>query len=126
MRAFFFFFFWELNCKRLYQSSGKEKESRCLVFMSSTKRGISRRSRAVTAKECTKHSYGAVVDTVSFISVKLLRPISFGDLQYLTGVFCQYEPIVFLPFSLTSPSSLLKVHLLLPCFQSMKIIVSVY
>ena len=31
-----------------------------------------------------KHSYGAVGDTVSIISVKLLRPISFGDLQYLT------------------------------------------
>ena len=31
-----------------------------------------------------KHSYGAVGDTVSIISVKLLTPISFGDLQYLT------------------------------------------
>ena len=31
-----------------------------------------------------KHSYGAVGDTVNIISVKLLRPISFGDLQYLT------------------------------------------
>ena len=30
----------ELNSKRLYQSSGKEKESRCLVFTSSTKREI--------------------------------------------------------------------------------------
>ena len=27
-----------MNSKRLYQSSGKEKESRCLVFTSSTKR----------------------------------------------------------------------------------------
>ena len=33
-------FFLELNSKRLYQSSGKEKESRCLVFTSSTKREI--------------------------------------------------------------------------------------
>ena len=33
-----------------------------------------------------KHSYGAVDDTFTIISVKLLRPISFGDLQYLTGV----------------------------------------
>ena len=30
----------ELNSKRLYRSSGKEKESRCLVFTSSTKREI--------------------------------------------------------------------------------------
>ena len=30
--------FLDLNSKRLYQSSGKEKESRCLVFTSSTKR----------------------------------------------------------------------------------------
>ena len=32
--------FLELNSKRLYQSSGKEKESCCLVFTSSTKREI--------------------------------------------------------------------------------------
>ena len=32
--------FLELNSKRLYRSSGKEKESRCLVFTSSTKREI--------------------------------------------------------------------------------------
>ena len=32
--------FLELNSKRLYQSSGKEKERRCLVFTSSTKRKI--------------------------------------------------------------------------------------
>ena len=30
----------ELNSKRLYQSSGKEKDSCCLVFLSSTKREI--------------------------------------------------------------------------------------
>ena len=33
-------FFVELNSKRLYQSSGKRKESRRLVFTSSTKREI--------------------------------------------------------------------------------------
>ena len=33
-------FFLELNFKRLYQSSGKEKESGCLVFKSSEKREI--------------------------------------------------------------------------------------
>ena len=32
--------FLELNSKRLNQSSGKEEESRCLVFMSSTKHEI--------------------------------------------------------------------------------------
>jgi len=32
--------FLELNSKRLYQNSGKEKESRCLVFTSSTQREI--------------------------------------------------------------------------------------
>ena len=31
---------WELNSKELYQSSKKEKESYCLVFLSSTKREI--------------------------------------------------------------------------------------
>ena len=33
-------FFLALNSKRLYRSSGKEKESRCLVFTPSTKREI--------------------------------------------------------------------------------------
>ena len=47
-------FFRDLNPKRLYLSSGKEKESRCLEFTSSTKRGILRRSREVTAKQYTK------------------------------------------------------------------------
>ena len=32
--------FLELNSKRLYQSSGKEKESRCLVLTSTAKREI--------------------------------------------------------------------------------------
>ena len=36
----FWRFFSELNSKELYQSSGKEKESCCLVFPSSTKREI--------------------------------------------------------------------------------------
>ena len=50
--------FLELNSKRLYQSSGKENESRCLVFTSSTKREIgqfSRCSRATTAKKSVMH-----------------------------------------------------------------------
>ena len=44
--------FLEVNSKGLYQSSGKEKESFCLVFPSSTKR--ERYGRAVTAKKCEK------------------------------------------------------------------------
>ena len=50
-------FFLELNSKRLDRSPEKEKESRWLVFMSHTKRGImgfSRPNRAVAAKKCTK------------------------------------------------------------------------
>ena len=83
--------FLELNSKILYRSSGKEKQSRCLVFTSSTKREIkafSHRSRAVMARKCTKKRDARA---------KLL--------------FCQSKPIVFLPFSLTSPSSLLKLPL---------------
>ena len=45
-----------LNSKRLYQSLGKEKESRWLVFTSLTKREIRHFHvvRAMTAKKCTK------------------------------------------------------------------------
>ena len=35
-------FFLDLNSKKLNQSSVKEKESRCLVFKSSTKREITK------------------------------------------------------------------------------------
>ena len=46
--------FLELNFKGLYQSSGKDKESRCLEFTSSTKHdlgtGVSRRSRAAAVQ----------------------------------------------------------------------------
>ena len=47
-------FFLELSSRGLYQSSGKEKESCCLVFPSSTGTQEARRSRAETAKKCTK------------------------------------------------------------------------
>ena len=71
-------FFLELNSKILYQSSGKEKETRCLVFTSSTKCD----SVTVTAKKmCTKKCDARA---------ELL--------------FCQTKPVAFLPFSLTSPS----------------------
>ena len=47
-------FFLELSSRGLYQSSGKEKKSCCLVFPSSTGKQEARRSRAETAKKCTK------------------------------------------------------------------------
>ena len=47
-------FFLELSSRGLYQSSGKEKKSCCLVFPSSTGTQEARRSRAETAKKCTK------------------------------------------------------------------------
>ena len=49
--------FLELSSRGLNQSSGKEKESLCLVSTSAKKREnweVSRHSRAVTAKKCTK------------------------------------------------------------------------
>ena len=47
-------FFFELSSRGLYQSSGKEKKSCCLVFPSSTGTQEARRSRAETVKKCTK------------------------------------------------------------------------
>ena len=82
--------FLELNCKRLYQSSGIEKERRCPVFTSSTKREIRHFhvscSRAPTAMKCTKKRVARA---------KLL--------------FCQSKPIAFLPISLPSLPLLLKL-----------------
>ena len=74
--------FFLVDSKRLYRSSEKEEESRCLVSTSSTKRdqAFSSRSRAVTAKKCTKKRDARA--------------------QLL---FCQEsKPIAFIPFSLTS------------------------
>ena len=51
------------------------------------KLGISRRSRAVTAKKCTRKKRDARAELL----------------------FCRSKPIAFLPLSLTSPSSLLKL-----------------
>ena len=84
-------FFLELSSKILYQSSGKEKESRYLVFTSSTKREIrelSHRSRAVTARKCAKKRDARAK---LFFSANITN--------------------CFLPFLLTSPSSMLKLPL---------------
>ena len=78
--------FLDLNSKRLYQSSGKEKESRCLLFTSSTKREI-RYFHIVVVHRRQRNKRDA--------SAKLL--------------FCQSKPIAFLLFSLPSPSSLPKL-----------------
>ena len=81
--------FLDLNSERLYQSSGKEKESR-LVFTSSTKREIRHFHVVVVqrrAKKCTKRR----------------------DARAKFGLLCQSKPIAFLPFSFTSASSLLKL-----------------
>ena len=84
-----FFFFQELNSKGLYLNSQKENRCHgCSQFLhKNAKLGSRRRSRAVTAKkDGTKKR--ARVD---------LLPV------------CQSKPIAFLPFSLPSPSSLLKL-----------------
>ena len=82
-------FLW-LNSKWLYRSSGKEEKSRCLVFKSSTKRKM-RHFHVVVVywrqrNFCTKKRDARA---------KLL--------------FCLSYPIAFLPLSLPSPWSLLKL-----------------
>ena len=72
----------DLNSKKNYQGSGNEKESRCRVFTSFGEREI----RQKNAKKCTKKRDARA---------KLL--------------FCLSKPFAFLPFSLTSPSSLLQL-----------------
>ena len=82
--------FLELNFKGLQQSSGKEKESCCLLSRprQNVKLGslISRCIRATTAEKCTKKRDARA---------KLL--------------FCLSKPIAFLPYSLPSSSSLRKL-----------------
>ena len=85
-------FFLDLN---LYLSSGKEKESRCLEFTSSTKRGILRRSREALWRQSNVQKSVMHVQICFFF---------WGG-----GGGGQSKPAAFLKFSLTSPSSLLKV-----------------
>ena len=73
--------FLEFNSKGLYQSSGKEKESCCLVFPSWTKCQI-------------KHFNVVVVQG-------RLR----NDQKSVMLCFCQSKPTAFLPCSLTAPAT---------------------
>ena len=75
----------------LYQSSGKRKENGCLVFLSSTKREI-------------RHFHVVVVQ-------RRLRNVPKRRDTRANLLFCQFRPIGFLPFSLPSPSLLLKHRL---------------
>ena len=75
----------------MYRSAGKEKESRCLVFTFSTKREI--RHFHVVVVKWRQRNVPRKRDALA----KLL--------------FGQFKPIAFLPFALTSPSSLLPIHL---------------
>ena len=78
--------FLELNSKRQYQSSGKENESLCLTFPSSTKRKI-------------RHFHVAVVQWRRInVQKSVLHQLS----------FCFANLLIFLPFLLPSSLSLLK------------------
>ena len=81
--------FLELNSTGQYQSSGKQKESCCVVFPSSTKREIRHFhvAPATTAKKCIQKSV-MHVQSCCFANINLL---------------------LFFLFSLPSPSSLLKL-----------------
>ena len=83
-------FFWSWILKRLYQSLEKEKESRCIVFTSSTKRKIRQFHVAVVLRRQRNVQKNVMhVQSCCFASLNLLS--------------------TFLPFSLPSPSSLLKL-----------------
>ena len=73
----------------MYQSSGKRKENGCLVFSSSTTREI-------------RHFHVVVVQ-------RRLRNVPKRRDAGAKLLFYQFRPIGFLPFSLPSPSSLLKL-----------------
>ena len=77
--------FWNLSSKRLYQTSGKDKESRWLVFTSWKKREI--RHFHVVVVQRRQANKRAAWSTCKVV------------------VFPIWKPIVFLPFSLPSPSS---------------------
>ena len=76
--------FLELNSNGLHQSSGKEKESCCLVFASSTKREISH--------------FHVVVGQRRQINVQT------NVMHVQSCCFADPIQLLFLPFSLPSPS----------------------
>ena len=86
----------ELNSKGLYYSSGKEKKSCCLVFPFSTKREI--------------WKFHVVVMQPLLRNVQKLKSVMHVQAELL---FCQSKPIVFMPFSLASPSSLLMLSIII-------------
>ena len=81
--------FLELDSEGLHQSSGKEKESCCLVFPSSTKREIS-------------HFHVVVVQ-------RRQRNVQKSVMNVQSCCFANINPFALLPFLLPSPSSLLKL-----------------
>ena len=80
--------FWELSSEGLYQSSRKEKESCCPVFLSSTKRE-------------TRHFHVVVVQ-------RRLRNVQKSVMYVQSCCFANLN-LFHLPFLLPSPSSLLKL-----------------
>ena len=81
--------FLELNYKGLYQSSGKEKQSCCLAFPSSTKREF-------------RHFHVVVVQ-------RRQRNVQKSVMHVQSCCFANLNLLLFLPSSLPSPSSLLKL-----------------
>ena len=79
----------ELNSNRLYQSSGKERESCCLVFPSSTRREI-------------RHFHVVVVQ-------RRQRNVQKSVMHVSSCCFANLNLLVFSPFSFLSPSSLLEL-----------------
>ena len=84
-------FLLELNSKGLYYTSGKEKEKKscCLVFPSSTKREIRK------------------------FHVVVVQPRLTNEQKSKSVMQVQSKPIVFMPFSLASPSSLFKLSMII-------------
>ena len=66
--------FLELNSIGLYQSLGKEKESCCLVFPSSTKREI-RRSHVVVVQRQQRNVQKSVIHVQSCCFANLTNPL---------------------------------------------------
>ena len=136
--------FW-ISSKKLYGGCGKEKESRCFVFTSSTKREVRHFHSVscackVTANKCTKkagctckvvillskeielfswyvsfsHKYLAIhPHAYAYIINLLMTKGKFAGENHVVEVWKTKHklkrPIAFFPFSLPSPSPLLKL-----------------